>query len=232
MTDLSGAGAVQAAELAGVPLFATLSSDALGQLARAAFVRRLGPGQVLFVTGEPSDHLYVVRSGRLRVMTTSPHGEQLVLSFAGPAEVIGELSALDRQPRSADVVAAEASVLIAVPTLAARAVLESDPGAVLAVALQLAAHVRRLTGAMSDLIFLDLPRRVAKLLLSREFLLPDGRTVSDLGGSQTMVAAQLGVSRQSLNKALSGLARRGWIEVEGQRVVLLDPRALQKFMQS
>lgn len=223
---------VQAAELAGVPLFATLSADALAQLARVAFVRRLGPDQVLFVTGEPSDHMYVVRSGRLRVMTTSSHGEQLVLSVAGPAEVIGELSALDHQPRSADVVAAGPTELIAVPTAAARTVLENDPSAVMAVALQLAAHVRRLTGAMSDLIFLDLPRRVAKLLLSRETVLRDGRTVSDLGGNQAAVAAQLGVSRQSLNKALSGLARRGWIEVDGQRVVLLDPRALQKYMQS
>jgi CRP-like cAMP-binding protein len=174
----------------------------------------------------------VVRSGLLRVLTTSPHGEQLVLSTVGAGEVIGELSLLDRQPRSADVVAAELSELIAVPADVARGVLESDPRAVLAAARELAAQVRRLTGAMGDLVFLDLPRRVAKLLLSRSTMRSDGKTVSDLGASQSVVAAQLGVSRQSINKALAGLARHAWIEINGSTFVLRDPEALRRYVES
>jgi CRP/FNR family transcriptional regulator, cyclic AMP receptor protein len=225
-------GQVVAAELARVRLFAALGDHALQLLADAAFTRRIAPDQILFVSGEPSEHLYVVRSGRLRVLTTSPHGEQLVLSTAGPGEVIGELSILDRQPRSADVVAAELCEVIVVPAATARSVLESDPRAVLAAALELAGQVRRLTGAMGDLVFLDLHRRVAKLLVSQATRRPDGTTVSDLGANQGVVAAQLGVSRQSLNKALSSLARRGWIEVSGKHVVLRDPAALQRYVDS
>lgn len=225
-------GPVVAAELARVRLFAALDDAALRRLASAGFTRRLGANQILFVRGEPSEHLYVVRSGLLRVLTTSPHGEQLVLSTVGPGEVIGELSLLDRQPRSADVVAAELSELIAVPADVARSVLESDPRAVLAAARELAAQVRRLTGTMGDLVFLDLPRRVAKLLLSRSTTRSDGSTVSDLGASQSVVAAQLGVSRQSINKALSGLARHAWIEVNGRTVVLRDPVALRRYVES
>lgn len=221
-----------AAELARVRLFAALDEDALERLAGAAFPRRLAANQILFVGGEPSEHLFVVRNGMLRVQTTSIHGEQLVLSTLGAGEVIGELSLLDRQPRSADVVAAEPSELIAVPADVARSVLESDPKAVLAAACELAAQVRRLTGTMGDLVFLDLPRRVAKLLLSRARTRPDGRTVSDLGASQSVVAAQLGVSRQSVNKALGGLARHAWIEVDGRNVVLRDPTALQRYVES
>jgi CRP/FNR family transcriptional regulator, cyclic AMP receptor protein len=225
-------GQAVAAELARVRLFTALDEAALEKLAAAAFARRLAPNQILFVSGEPSEHLYVVRSGRLRVLTTSSHGEQLVLSTANAGEAIGELSVLDRQPRSADVVAAELSELIVVPADVARRVLESDPRAVLSAARELAAQVRRLTGAMGDLVFLDLPRRVAKLLLSRSTTGPDGTTVSDLGASQTVVASQLGVSRQSLNKALSGLARHDWIEVKGSSVVLRDPVALRRYMDS
>jgi CRP-like cAMP-binding protein len=225
-------GRVVAAELGRVRLFTALDDGALERLAAAAFVRRIAASQILFVGGEPSDHLYVVRSGLLRVLTTSPHGEQLVLSTLGPGEVIGELSLLDRLPRSADVVAAEPSELIAVPSDVARRVLESDPQAVLAAARELAAQVRRLTGTMGDLVFLDLPRRVAKLLLSRSTTRSDGTVVSDLGASQSVVATQLGVSRQSVNKALSGLARHGWIEVDAKSVVLRDPAALQRFVES
>ena len=225
-------GDVVAAELAQVRLFAALDDTALQRLAAATFTRRLATSQILFIGGEPSEHLYVVRSGLLRVVSTSLRGVQLVLSTAMAGEVIGELSLLDRQPRSADVVAAEPSELIAVPADVARAVLESDPRAVLAVARELAAQVRRLTGAMGDLVFLDLPRRVAKLLLSRSTTRTDGKTVSDLGASQAVVAAQLGVSRQSINKALSGLVRHEWIEIDGSSVVLRNPAALRRYVES
>jgi CRP/FNR family cyclic AMP-dependent transcriptional regulator len=225
-------GRVTAAELARVRLFTALDDGALERLAAVAFTRRFAANQVLFVGGEPSDHLYVVRSGLLRVLTTSSHGEQFVLSTVGTGEVIGELSLLDRQPRSADVVAAELSELIVVPADVARSVLESDPRAVMAAACALAAQVRRLTGTMGDLVFLDLGRRVAKLLLSHSTTRSDGKTVSDLGASQAVVAAQLGVSRQSVNKALSGLARHAWIELDGRSVVLCDPAALQRYVES
>jgi CRP/FNR family transcriptional regulator, cyclic AMP receptor protein len=225
-------GQVVAAELARVRLFASLDDVALQRLAAAAFIRRIAPNQILFVSGEPSEHLYVVRSGLLRVLTTSPHGEQLLLSTTGADEAIGELSLLDRNPRSADVVAAELSELIVVPADVARSVLESDPVALLAAVRELAAQVRRLTGAMGDLVFIDLPRRVAKLLLSRSTMRSDGKTVSDLGASQSVVAAQLGVSRQSINKALSGLAQHAWIERNGRTVVLLDPPALKRYVES
>jgi CRP-like cAMP-binding protein len=225
-------GPVIAGELARIRLFAALDDAALERLAAVAYTRRIAPNQILFVGGEPSEHLYVVRSGRLRVLTTSPHGEQLVLSTVGAGEAIGELSLLDRQPRSADVVAAELSELIAVPADVARGVLESDPRAVLAAARELAVQVRRLTGAMGDLVFLDLPRRLAKLLLSRSTTRPDGKTVSDLGASQSVVAAQLGVSRQSINKALAGLVRHAWIEINGSSVVLRDPEALRRYVES
>jgi CRP/FNR family transcriptional regulator, cyclic AMP receptor protein len=226
------AGQVATAELARVQILAALNEAALQRLAVVAFTRRLAANQILFVGGEPSEHLYVVRSGLLRVLTTSTHGEQFVLSTVSAGDVIGELSLLDGQPRSADVVAAELSELIAVPADVARSVLESDPRAVLAAACELAAQVRRLTGTMGDLVFLDLPRRVAKLLLSRSTTRSDGTTVSSLGASQSVVAAQLGVSRQSVSKALSALVRHAWIEIDGRSVVLRDPAALQRYVES
>ena len=72
------------AELSQVRLFAGLGDTALAALASKAFVRRLARGQVLFTEGEPSSHLYVVRSGRLRVFVASPRGDELVLSMLGP----------------------------------------------------------------------------------------------------------------------------------------------------
>ena len=118
-------GQVAAPNSRGCSILTALDDDALQRLAAVAFTRRVAANQILFVGGEPSEHLYVVRSGLLRVLTTSPHGEQFVLSTVGAGDVIGG-SPSGPAPRSADVVAAELSELIAVPADVARSVLESD----------------------------------------------------------------------------------------------------------
>ena len=220
------------AELAQVSLFAGLDPAELNALARHAFVRRLSRGQILFTEGEPSEHMYLVRSGRLRVYVASPRGEELVLSVVGPGESLGELSIIDRQPRSATVDALEPAELIALAGNDARDLLETNQQALHAVAVALAAGMRRLSGTAADLVFLDLPRRLAKLLLAEAETRPDGSLVSQLAMSQTGVAARLGVTRQSLNRALATLANRGWITLDGTAVRLDDPAALERFAES
>jgi CRP-like cAMP-binding protein len=220
------------AELAQVPLFAGLDAAELSTLARHAFVRRLARGQILFTEGEPSEHMYLVRSGRLRVYVASPRGEELVLAVVGPGESLGELSVLDRQPRSATVDALEPAELIALAGDDARELLETNQQALHAVAIALAAGMRRLSGTAADLVFLDLPRRLAKLLLAEAETRTDGSLVSQLAMSQTGVAARLGVTRQSLNRALATLVNRGWITLEGTAVRLDDPAALERFAES
>jgi CRP-like cAMP-binding protein len=99
----------------------------------------------------------------------------------------------------------------------------------MAAAAEPAATVRRLTGSASDLVFLDLPRRLAKLLLAEAAPGPDGVLVVDVGMSQTGLAARLGVTRQTLNRALTGLVRHGWVDPRDGSYVLREPEALQRF---
>jgi CRP-like cAMP-binding protein len=219
-------------ELARISLFSGLDPAELASLAEHAFVRRLARGQLLFHEGEPSDYLFLVRSGRLRVFVASARGDELVLSVVGPGETLGELSILDRHPRSATVDALEDVELIALPGTEARKLLESNREALLAVALALAAGMRRLSGTAADLVFLDLPRRLAKLLLAEAHTRDDGTIESRLARSQTGVAARLGATRQTLNKAMSTLAQRGWITVEGTTVRIDNVEALTRFAES
>jgi CRP-like cAMP-binding protein len=219
-------------ELAQISLFAGMDAPELEALARHAFVRKLSRGQVLFNEGEPSEHLFFVRSGRLRVFVASARGEELVLSVVGPGESLGELSILDRQPRSATVDALEPAELIALPGHEARALLESNQAALNAVALALAAGMRRLSGTAADLVFLDLPRRLAKLLLAEANRRGDGVLESRLAMSQSGVAARLGATRQTLNRAMSTLAQRGWITLEGTTVRIDNEAALTRFAES
>ncbi len=203
-------------------LVGTNSADRAG-LGAVATTRRLDRGQVLLLENERSDALFAVVRGRLKVLLTSRRGDELVLSVLGPGDALGEISVLDGRARSATVQATEDSEVLVLPGAALRALLERSPGTALAWATVLAGQVRRLTVSQADLVFLDLPRRLAKLLVE------DGGTVVVLGGSQAEVAARLGVARQSLNRALSALHARGWIAVDGARVVLQDRAALARF---
>jgi CRP/FNR family cyclic AMP-dependent transcriptional regulator len=208
--------------LADVPLLAHASPEQRDRLASAAYPKKLARGQVLFVEGEPCDAVYVVRSGRLKVSVTSPHGDELVLALYGPGASVGELSIVDGGPRSAGAEAVDDTELVCLPRDAVMTLFRASPEAALSLAQDLAAMLRRLTDSAGDLVFLDLPRRLAKLLV----------TSGVDGLPQAQVAARLGVGRQSLNKALSRFADRGWVEVERAGVQVRDAAALRRFAES
>jgi len=213
-------------------LFGSADPALLTPLAAKAFMRRFAPGQVVCTEGEPSDHLYVVRDGRVRVLMRSAHGDLVILSVLGPGDTLGELSIIDGEPRSASVEALTAAQLVALRAADVLAVLRADPDLLMAVAAQLAAMVRRLSGGTADLVFLDLPRRLAKLLLSEGQPASTGPPRVDMGMSQAGLAARLGVSRPALNRALGSLIRRGWIDHDGGSLLLTDPDALRRFADS
>jgi CRP/FNR family cyclic AMP-dependent transcriptional regulator len=221
-----------AAELRRTTLFAGADPARLAPLAHTAFLRRFAAGQLLFTEGEPSEHLYVLRNGRVRVFVQSVHGEEMTLSVLGPGDTLGELSMIDGEPRSASAQALSGAELLTLPAVEVRAVLRADPVLLLAAAATLAGTVRRLTGGTADLVFLDLPRRLAKLLLGEAREESGGRLLVDPGMNQSGLADRLGVTRQSLNRALAGLARHGWVSLDGGRYVLRDPAALRRFADS
>jgi CRP/FNR family cyclic AMP-dependent transcriptional regulator len=216
--------------LGGVPTLAGLPDDELAALAAASAPRRLAKGQVLFSEGELSDCVYVLATGRLKILVSSPHGESLVLAVLTPGESFGELSVLDGQRRSATAESVEPVELVAIPSEALLGALERHPAAALGAARELAGMLRRATGQSADLVFLDLPRRLAKLLLADagDTAAPPVRVSP--GRSQTDLAARLGVTRQSVNRALGALTRRGWLRVDGAQITLLDVAALRRLV--
>ena len=208
-------------QLSGLALFAGATHEELERLAAVCFPKKLGRGQVLFCEGEQSEHLYVVVSGRIKITVGSDRGDVLVLNVVGPGEPLGELSVLDGYPRTAGAEALDDVALLCVPATAMRRLLAASPDVCLALVADLAARLRDTTGVTADLVFLDLPRRLAKLLAG----LPDGRV--DL--PQAELAAQLGVTRPPVNRSLSAFQSRGWVDVSRGQVAVLDREALARF---
>jgi CRP-like cAMP-binding protein len=198
----------------------------LQDAARNVRWRTFRRGQVVFTAGDPGDTLIVVISGRIKVVVRSADGGELTLTIIQAGGAFGELSVADGGPRSADAEALEECQLLLIPRESIQDICTRVPSAGQALTASIAATLRRLTEATSDLVFLDLPRRLAKVLLNqpRE---ADGAIRPGL--RQEELAHQVGGTRQSVNAALRGFEKRGWIEVRGRAVTVKQPEALGRF---
>jgi len=207
-------------------LFGSVPAEDLDAVAAASRVRVFRRGQIVCTAGDRGDTVIVVLSGRLKVVVRSADGSQLTLAVVQPGGVFGELAAVDGGPRSADAETLEECQLLLIPQELVRDICARVPAAALAIAQSLAAILRRLTEGTSDLVFLDLPRRVAKVLLSQP---RDADGTIRLKMSQEELAHQAAGTRQSVNAALRGFERRGWIEVHDRVMSVKQPAALAQF---
>jgi CRP/FNR family cyclic AMP-dependent transcriptional regulator len=212
--------------LGATELFSSVPARDLEAVAAASRVRVFRRGQIVCTAGDRGDTVIVVLSGRLKVVVRSADGGELTLTVIQPGGVFGELAAVDGGPRSADAEALEECRLLMIPREMVQDICARAPAVALALARSVAATLRRLTESAADLVFLDLPRRVAKVLLSHP---RDEDGIIRLKMSQEQLAHQAAGTRQSVNAALRGFERRGWIEVHDRAVILTQEAALGRF---
>jgi CRP-like cAMP-binding protein len=213
------------------PMFAAIDDEAAQALFRSMTRVELARGRSIFAEGEPGDRLYVIGSGTVKLGRRSPDGRENLLSVLGPGEMFGELSLFDPGPRTATATAVNDAVLYELGHGELIAWLELHPAVAKHLLQALARRLRRTNEALGDLVFADVPGRVAKALLdlSTRFghRTDDGVRVSH-GLTQEELAQLVGASRETVNKALADFTGRGWLRREGRAVVLLDLDRLER----
>jgi CRP/FNR family transcriptional regulator, cyclic AMP receptor protein len=217
--------------LAQVPLFAALNDDAAATLEATLTTRTLARGHVVFREGDPGDRLFIVLDGKVKISRAAADGRENLLAVLGVSEMFGELSLFDPGPRTATVTTVTEATLASLDHDDLRPLLNERPGVSVQLLQALAQRLRRTNEAMADLVFTDVPGRVAKALLdlAEKFGVPEAdgtRVRHDL--TQEELAQLVGASRETVNKALSEFAHRGWLRIEGRSVLLLDPDRLAR----
>ena len=217
--------------LAQSPLFAALDEESAASLEAAMTRRTLARGHVVFREGDTGDRLFVVLEGKVKISRAASDGRENLLAVLGATEMFGELSLFDPGARTATVTTVTESVLASLDHDDLRPLLIERPGVAVHLLQALALRLRRTNEAMADLVFTDVPGRVAKALLdlAERFGVPEGdgtRVRHDL--TQEELAQLVGASRETVNKALSEFAHRGWLRTEGRSVVLLEPERLAR----
>lgn len=213
-----------------VPLFAGLPAIALDQLMAASRLRRYPRGQILVSEGDSGDHLIVLEQGQLRVSRFSPAGVEVVLAVIDAPAALGELALLDGQPRDATITAQQPVVVRLVPRSAFLTVLRSEPQVMEGLLATLAGMVRAANARHADLLGLDLPGRLARWFLRRAGEGASPGAVVIMKQNQSELAAELGATRSTLNRALHDFDDQGIIDLDGATITLRKIDRLQDLL--
>jgi CRP-like cAMP-binding protein len=219
--------------LARVGLFADLSPTELAGLAALMRPRSYARDEVIYLRGDPGTAFYVIASGRVKIALTSPDGKELILRRLSAGEFHGELALLDDEPRSADAIATEASVLLVLQRDQFRQFLAEHPAVATKLLATVSSYLRRNAELIQDATFLDVPARLARILLElaggdgADELPPPGAVIPDRM-KQAELASLVGATRESINKWLGSFERQGLISSDRGRITLLRPAGLRQ----
>lgn len=220
-----------AATLSQSSLLRDLNEEDTGALRPHVYIIAMRRGDRLFAEGDIGDQLYVVIEGKIKLSRAAPDGRESLVSVHGPGDMFGELAMFDPTYRTSGATAVTDARLAVLAHDDLRVCLETRPAVAMHLLRGLAQRLRKITEANTNLVFTDVPGRVAKALLelAGKFGVQqeDGLQVThDL--TQEELAQLVGASRETVNKALADFATRGWIQLSAKSVLLLDPERLSR----
>jgi len=208
-----------------VPMFRGLSDTELRFLAEESKLHSFGVDEMLFYQGEPGKTCHIVIHGKVRIFVVGEDGRELSVSLMGPGEIIGEMALFEDVPRSASVQTMEPTETLELHQEVLLRALQRSPQLALSLLRALSARLRHTTEAAESMVSLS----VADRLLARLWRLAEWAGKRDRDGmrivfpmTQQQLAAMVGTSRESINRALSGLRRQKKVRFEDGWIILLD----------
>ena len=212
---------VSTAVLKAVPLFASFPEDQLRVLSTTVARKSVPRSTTIMAGGDATDSLYIVLSGRLKVMMSDREGKEVILSILAPGEFFGEMGLIDEEPRSASVVTMEACELLSISKRDFNKCLAENFEMAMAVMRGLVRRLREADRKIGSLALLDVYGRVARLLLDMAENVNGEKIVTKRLPKQD-IAKMIGASREMVSRVMKDLQMGGYIEMRGSTIVLRD----------
>jgi CRP-like cAMP-binding protein len=209
------------------PLFGQLGADAISRLASYAHSKSTAAGTTIFERGDPGNSLFAVCSGTVKISNRSTEGKDAVFNLIKAGEIFGEIAMLDGHPRTADALAITDCDLLVIDRRDFIPMVTQSPEIALKLIEILCARLRHTSEQVEDLMFLDLPSRLAKTLLS---LAASPKAAQDrkISITQREIGQIIGMSRESTNKQLRIWEEKKWVRLNRGGVAVLDPDSLEE----
>lgn len=209
------------------PFFKGLDEAVIDWLIPRAVSRKLKKGSVLFHKGDTGTKLYAVCAGVISINSVSKEGNDVILNLIFPGEIFGEITFLDRGPRTADALVIEDSEVMEVERQDFSQLIREYPEVSTRLMEILCARLRRTSEQVEDIVFLNLAHRLAKALLHLYQRSSSNEAPVILHITQHEISEMIGASRESTNKQLRQWERRKWLRLERSCIIILEPEALK-----
>jgi len=216
--------------LRSAPLFGGMDMASARSLMEKMTRYDVAKGDTIFNEGDDGQALYIIVRGKVKLARTARDGRENLLGLLGVGDMLGELSVFDPGPRLARAHAVEDSTVYELPKAVLDEWLDTHLEMSRPIMRALAQRIRRTSNTMADLVFSDVPGRVAKAILDlghRFGRMERGHIVVRHGLTQEELAQLVGASRETVNKALADFASRGWIDVHIGSVEVYEPDRLR-----
>jgi CRP/FNR family cyclic AMP-dependent transcriptional regulator len=208
------------------PIFSALGPDLVKRLSTYAKPRAIQRGTMLFSKGDPGTSLFAVQKGTVRISSPTKQGKSAVLNLIHEGEILGEIALLDGGPRTADATAVTDCELMVIDRRDFLPLVRSYPDVAIKLIELLCSRLRRTSEQVEDVLFMDLPSRLARTLLRLAADSNGGQASGRLAITQLELSQVIGMSRESTNKQLGEWAKHKWIRIDRGGIVLLAPDAL------
>lgn len=218
---MAGKPSVSALLLRNVPLFSVLPESQIALLTSIVSRRSITRGTTVIAAGDPTDSLYILVSGRMKVMMSDDEGREVILSILGPNEYFGEMGLLDDSPRSASVVSLESCEVLVLPKREFKTVLHDNTEMATALLRGLVKRLREADQKIGSLALMDVYGRVARLLLEMADTV-DGHKVVTKRLPKQDIAKMIGASREMVSRVMKDLQKSGYIEVRAGSIFIRD----------
>ena len=215
--------------LKGIPYFAGLSETDLEAVSHRMFEQSIERGDMILMEDDPSEAIYFVVSGAVKVFKTSIEGKEQILCLLRTGESFNDVPILDGGNNLASAMAMTPVVVYGMTRSDIEELLQENPRVAMNVIRVLSKKVRHFVSLVEDLSFRDVTSRVAKLLLdyATDHGVPEDRTERPRLTQQEM-AAMVGTAREVVGRSLKVLEEEGAIRMDRHRIVVTNRKALQQ----
>jgi CRP/FNR family transcriptional regulator, cyclic AMP receptor protein len=209
-----------------VPLFSMLTNEQAQTVADGVIKRRYRRGEIIVEQGRKSDALFILLSGRARVVTSDSRGREVILAVLEPGDYLGEMSLIDNEPHSATVRAEVQTDVLVLGRGEFAACLPENSSLSYAILRGLVGRLRNADRQIESLALLDVYGRVARALLDMATD-EDGQRMIRSKVSRQDLAKVVGASREMVSRVMKDLEERGMIQTQENGSVIIKEQLTQ-----
>lgn len=217
-----------------IKLFAGLSEAEIQEMERITRMQEVKKKQPIYLPGDPANTVYLLKKGRVKLASSAPSGKEVTFEILEAGEIFGELEALEDSPRETLAEALDDALICAIRREDFDRYLREHPNLSVKLTKLIGLRLRKIQTRVEDLVFRDVPARLAHLLLelSKTDGAPDGPDIRiRIKLTHQEMANLIGRTRETVSTVLGHLREQGLIKIDGRSITILNPSGLSRLVQ-